>query len=307
MRTKAWTIGLCLIALYAGNLMGQEDEKEELPDMCRTDTTTPAVTNSYEVFNPSIPATNSFYIRRTEIVTPYVTGKRYQLMLVPVGYESREIVPSMEALADVLMRVFRSVDVEFSYLTRSVPIGLTRINGKWLTVTERSDSGDAARLLKNVQRVFPAHQIAFIYHTDALYSGFFWRFAVISTGPSFWHKIVIHELGHQFGLDDGYQRLYNRSSLRGTELFIHTDSLTGETAEAYRLFRPETHAAGFLCDGMEVQTFIPPSQNVMSGWAYGNNELADILARGAAVFSPMQEWIMNTRIRKYLQNLESRP
>ena len=221
--------------------------------------------------------------------------KGYKILLVPVGYnEPNELDRSLGYLASILTDAFRGVNVEFSYLDISMPIGIERI-GRWVSVINENELKELKDIIK---KSYPVDGIVLALNNSEL-MGAGGNYPVFSgeTGETLY--LAIHEVGHHLGLGDGYKRYYDPEELTGSELFLFRDQLNYWTNEAHNKVKPPIKFTGNYCVCLPVYTFYG-DVNIMNKY-YSNQEVLQLLKNGESPFNPLQIEIMNGKIKEVLK------
>lgn len=244
-------------------------------------------------------ALRSLELSANNIVNP--GDSPYRFLLVPVGYNEPALLRErMDYFSDLLGRAFQDVPVSFPYLDQSVPLGISHAD----RYAVLSDSREADILRERLDNIFPVRGMAVVFHTPASFS-----FSIMGSSNqkdtlfagdlSQALSAAVHEIGHYFGLGDGYNRFYQPSELPGTELFSSFDALPSLIQEAYYQIQPPIYGTGNFCRDQPIFTFYQPGTDIMDR-TFPTMDLEQLLAAGGSPFNPLQRELMNRFIRERL-------
>ncbi|MDP3990294.1 MAG: M64 family metallopeptidase [archaeon] len=214
----------------------------------------------------------------------------YNILLIPVGYEEpNELDQSMGYLADVLTDAFKKVEVNFSYLDVSMPIGIEKID-RWASLTNKDEANELKEIIK---QFYPVDGLVIVLnHDQYLASG--GDYPVFSGENSSGLYLAIHEVGHHLGLGDGYNRYYSPEELKGSELFLFSDKLEPRVKWAQTIVRPPIKFTGNYCICLPVYTFYG-DDNIMNKYQ-SNRAILRLLKNDEPIFNPLQIEIMNRKV-----------
>lgn len=233
-----------------------------------------------------------FGLNKENIRFPAANG--YKILLVPVGYtEPNELDKSLGYLANILTGAYKGVDVEFSYLDTSMPIGIEK-TGRWASVTDENELKELKEIIKHF---YPVDGIVLVLNNNQ-YLGAGGDYPVFS-GETFGALyLAIHEVGHHLGLGDGYRRYYNPEELNGSELFLFLDRLEPRVKSAQKVVKSPIKFTGNYCVCLPIYTFYG-YDNIMNKY-YRNQEIFQMLKNEESPFNPLQIEIMNRKITEVL-------
>lgn len=225
----------------------------------------------------------------------------YRFLLVPVGYSDPELFQErLEYFSGFLSRAFQGVPVSFPYLNQSVPLGIAHAD-RYAVLTDYSG---ADMLREHLEPIFPVQGMAFVFHTPdtvpfSAMGSSDQRYTVFAGDLPQAPSTAIHEIGHYFGLGDGYNRFYQPSELPGTELFLSVDALPALLRDAYDAVQPPPYWTGNFCMSQPILTFYRPGTDVMDR-TFSTTELERLLMAGESPFNRLQREIMNRFVRERL-------
>ncbi|MCX6703914.1 MAG: hypothetical protein NTZ07_00510 [Candidatus Woesebacteria bacterium] len=157
----------------------------------------------------------------------------FHIVLVGIGYEK---VINQELLANTIQQIepnFKNIRVDFAYIKDPLLVGLSHI-----AQSVSFDSlADREALFFRVRLAHPVDTVFLVLNTnepignaDGTAGGVNYDF--VSGQDVRLAFIVTHEIGHQLGLDDGYNE-YIPNDVPGTELF-YADAMPASLSRALR-------------------------------------------------------------------------
>jgi hypothetical protein len=224
-------------------------------------------------------------IEQRQIFPFFSEDKTYKMLLIPVGNPDSITLGSVR---NILRSSFKELPIEFSYLRISIPVEVKLLNHYGIVPLEQGKS-----LLENVQSVAPVDGIAFVVNSTT-YFGSGGNYPVFSGSHKYTSYLAAHELGHHFGLNDGYEG--TSSKINGTELFTHVSRLPSLVKNAYRKSRPPIYFTGNHHDGDGVYQFYEKSIMRDSAKSYSEE-----IRQGKDVFNALQLHIMRSTIKSKLK------
>ena len=264
------------------------------------------------LFESNVDVNSHWIIGPNQIVHPNERAA-YEILIVPIGFgdrfkfdkESNEI---MMRMLDTLERAFDGVDISFSYLKASIPIGFQYFDRH----VQFSNIQEANILLESINHTYPVNSLAFMLYTPN-FVGTLQNYPIFSCSgvrDTVSGKVIaipylpIHEIGHGLGLGDGYERFFQQGDyygINGSELFTSLHLLYPNILEAYKEVRPPIVNTGNTCNGEPVYTFYSEDYDIMDRF-YDLEELTALLEEGRNPFNPFQIEIMNDFIRRQVGN-----
>lgn len=244
-------------------------------------------------------ALRSLELSADDIVNP--GDSLYRFLLVPVGYSEPELFQErLEYFSGFLSRAFQGIPVSFPYLNQSVPLGISHAD-RYVVL---SDPREADILREHLEPIFPVQGMAFVFHTPdtvpfSAMGSSDQRYTVFAGDLPQAPSAAIHEIGHYFGLGDGYNRFYQPSELPGSELFSSVDTLPALLRDAYDAVQPSLYWTGNFCRDQPILTFYRPGRDVMDR-TFSTTELEHLLMAGESPFNRLQREIMNRFVRERL-------
>ena len=246
-----------------------------------------------ELFQSDSEAIENLVVKPENIVgNPEPDPNKYQVVLVPVGYA--ESPDSM--LSDMIRKmsaVYKGINIEFSYLNFSVPIGLEHLERLLIP----SNFKEALSVGFKIAETFPIDGIAFIVNSKKYLGGAHGSRISFSSGNSEDSlQLTAHELSHTLSLENGNQQYYPKWQFPGSEFFTMT-SIRADIAKYLFLVEPEIVLADGVCNGQTVYTFYPHEFNLMKHF-YSKKKMESRIASNGAFFTPLQIYIMNGYIKR---------
>jgi len=179
----------------------------------------------------------------------------FNVLLVPVGYGPDQVDAVMTDVLDRLDTTFGSLgEVRFGYAYPSVSMAFAHI--EQLVVVD----GAQADQMQRIEDLLGVDALVFVINTTEHLGTAYGQHA-IAGGPKM-RDTIVHEMGHVFGLDDGYRRYYGAQSLPSTELFFDVSSLPWYVALAYGEVKPDIERIG-RCGDRPVYRFVGADQTQM--------------------------------------------
>ena len=237
---------------------------------------------------------NKLEILPEEIITSDELSKyKLNIVFVPVGYEdNQKLEEKMTEVVDIASEAFERLPLNFAYLNKSVPVELEYLE----RIVFFSQEDDAKFIYSKISKVYPGDKLVFIINTEKRVgiSQFKGKFALLS-GEVDLNYVLIHEMGHLFALDDGYQRYYPKSSLNGSELFFDKSEIPRWVSLAnVSLNAPEIPVNG-VCNGKQVYSFYENGTDIMDR-SFTKEQIEKMIAEDS-LFNPLQKEIMNLYVR----------
>lgn len=211
---------------------------------------------------------------------PIGSAEGYEILLVPVGYESFQ----PEQLIINLKNIFKGLNIDFYSLDRSVPVTIKRV--------ERYAFHTKAEEAKIIKEKTSADKLVFVLNVEE-YLGSGGNSIVISGNSDSTLYLAAHETGHGLGLGDGYERYYK--TLNHSELFTSIRELEPRVLKAYGKIHPPINDTGSHCNGRKVFTFYDPDSDIMDK-GYRDKTLISRIESGPQLFNPLQVEIMKNYV-----------
>lgn len=218
---------------------------------------------------------------------------RHQTILIPVGYSASEIEQVMPEMIAKLNLVFSEVNIDFSWLNFSLPIGLKNID-RHVTFTTREEAEIA---FNKIQGVVHADDVIFVVNSS-MYGGSGGYFPIATVGHDASLFVVSHEEAHKLGLGDGELKESRMIDIPNTELFYSLDQIGTDPifANAYTQTNPPIIPVG-RCNGTPVYRFYD-NKNLMNHY-WSDSELMEKIVEGGSAFTPFQIAYMNEFIKAH--------
>lgn len=255
-----------------------------------------------EVISGGVEALSKISLDASEVAGYRVSGT-YRVLIVPVGYSDEEITARESKILEVLETVYQQLGlpVTFSYLKQSMPIPVDEYGSVMRT------DGDAMAKLKemipSLGKPAPHMLILDVNIGGRGYAGdgfvVIQREAYLFTG--------IHELGHEFGLSDGYyDTFYSYGGLHAnTEWYLVDSSGNPLITNADWKMWLGTHYAKFItspyvCFGEPITKPEGAAESIMGGW-WDDDKIFQGSQLNPAVFTDFQRWLMKRTIAEILK------
>jgi hypothetical protein len=214
---------------------------------------------------------------------------RYQVIIVPVGYE--DATPVLDPLVGKLQRAYEGVDVQFVYLDTSPGIDIYAFE-KVLY----GDMAQAKSIKQQLSKYMPVDSLVFAVKSKEWMGSAYPEeriafFAAESEGVEY---ISTHEIAHTLGLSDGYAQFYKDLTKKGanTELFTSLANLDNDVLQAYERFKPPIQKVG-QCNGETLYTFGGRLSIMRDVFYLTEENLAT-----KAIFTDVQKTVLNERAHR---------
>jgi hypothetical protein len=231
----------------------------------------------------------------------------YRILVIPIGYDSQGGIRTRASVLEDIFSDQLDMKISFLYLQKNLPIPVD----KYGTILQVED--DTVLAVRDEVRslgIPNPHLIVFDVNAAgrSLHS---WvddqEYLVLSYEGGLYTGV--HELGHTFGLDDGYKGTFY--SLRGlstsTELFMA--DVNGEPIihnSEWKKWIDEHDiqfvATPFTCMGQPVVQMENAKYSIMDDWWDDEYILTAQGVLDEWVFTPFQLWVMRTTLDAILKN-----
>lgn len=240
----------------------------------------------------SQPTKNSAYSDLKVVNVGGFRESNFHIVLVGIGFDSDESnVLKMQEIIDSLVKNFVGINVDFAYVDTSINLDFKHIQQKVVFDKE----SDRKALFNAVKKVYPVDGLVMEINTPLFLGTSYSNVAMLTANDPNSIFITIHEIGHQLGLDDGYQAFYEeKSRMPNAELFYLDEmperliTALNKLAEAPQIYKVGT------CKGRSVYSFYESQNNVMRDYAPSTTN-----SWGASTFTPVQVILMNDYIAWY--------
>lgn len=215
----------------------------------------------------------------------------FHIVLIGIGYGEST---NQELLTNAIRQVqsnFKNMRVDFAYIKDPLLINLSHV----AQAASFNSPVDRGTLFLRIKLAHPVDTIFLLLNTNepignanGTFGGI--NYAFVSGNDTNLAFIVTHEIGHELGLNDGYDE-YIPNDIPGTELF-YTDSMPASLARALQELGtiPPMYEAG-MCNGRQLYTFYETTNNI-----YGNYNPQRPNSWGDSLFTPLQIIEMNDYI-----------
>lgn len=209
----------------------------------------------------------------------------YHVAIVAAGFNSNE---EIESIMQNVESSFSKINIDFTYVNETVDLNFVRV--AQAAVFQDPEIED--ELTKKVRDAYPdVDSVVVIVNTNDWIGLSTFRLTVQSLD----RYSIIHEIGHQIGMSDGYQDFYDPKSLialPNNELFF-LDSMPASLVKAIEELGhvPQAYLVG-TCNGRDVYTFYESQNNIYGDYSPNGNPSWG----NDSVFTPLQVIIMNNYI-----------
>lgn len=181
------------------------------------------------------------------------------VLVVPIGFTDDADFQLIDERVQFLTQAFVDLPVTFSYIKRSLPVPVEKI-GK--SITSASTEADLITRLINKQTGRKYSQVLYAVNSDLFFGHSYASKKRDSSFVSFKHSltpyILLHEVGHLFGLGDRYRYNIKYDQLRESSEYTFDPLLSiGAARVAYN---PDNRAAyvqgtGIVAYGKELKQY----------------------------------------------------
>ncbi len=242
-------------------------------------------------------AIRSSQLSMENIIYPERNNNKYHVLLIPIGYDNpAELKQQIEYLVGISTKIFKDINISFSYLDQSMPLGIQKIDRLLVPTDEK----EADVLLEKIREFYRVDNAVIVFNTtDGL--GACGNYAVVSGNDQYAASGLAHEQMHKLGFSDGYELFYGEGFAENTELFTSTQSLASLIKVAYDVISPTLRIVSSenVCNGQPVYTF-NRYRNVMTS-LFSDSELQELFANGENILTPMHVELANRRIKGVLE------
>ncbi len=215
---------------------------------------------------------------------------RFAVVFVPVGFDGQSIDRTVSDLTKGIKNNFGNVSLDFGYVDRSVPIGINLLEYSANFVNWDEYFAFKDRVDSRVDNAI----IVFVINSDKGFASASEYEITISANTRDIDLVVTHEMGHIFGLDDGYNAFKGPENLPNNELWYADEKPEALQNALNNLSEtPPVFQVG-SCNGKSVYSYYDPDYNIM--WSeYGRR------SPWGSIFTPVQQEIMNQTIAEMLK------
>ncbi len=220
------------------------------------------------------------------------------ILFAGIGFsDNGQMTSQLESVARQAKNDLNFLDnLSFAYLNVPTSMNIDYEEGSDVLIIR--DNREADEIAKNLGSQEP-DSIVFILNTDVRYRAKSFTFTereqvdtvfVSNADQGYIDYSVLHELSHNFGLNEGYETFFLEIWLKGTELFLDINDLNDFTREAYNNLNQEVpyEENGNTCFGAPVYEFYPGVENLMD-------------TPGVKYMTPLQKEIMKLQNQAFLQ------
>ncbi len=213
----------------------------------------------------------------------------FAIIFAPVGFSEGAADKTISELTKGIKANFGDVNLDFGYIDRSIPIGINLLQysanflnwDEFYAFKERIDSrADHA-------------VIVFVINSNEAFASAYDYEITISANTANIDLVVSHEMGHIFGLDDGYPAYRNPESLPNNELWFADDQPDILKAAVAKVENPPVYQVG-SCNGRPLFSYYNPSYNIM--WS----EMHHFGQPWGSIFTPVQSEMINLNVAEML-------
>ncbi|QQG41648.1 MAG: hypothetical protein HYV90_05855 [Candidatus Woesebacteria bacterium] len=238
---------------------------------------------------PTKPA-NKIPISRSDIeVSKRFSQKNFHIVIVGFGFSKTEIPVVMAELIERIQKNFEGVDVDFSYLKIPMEAEFDHVGPEVYFKNESYKQN----LFDSIRAVYPMDSMISGINTNLGLGTSQGTSAIFTINDMYVATFIMtHEIGHQFGIGDGYHYSYPPGWIPNSELF-YLDQMPPNLARAVKELghTPPMYLMG-TCQGKPVYQFYDTKFNIYGDWEpTGPNPWGD------SPFTPLQILIMNDYIR----------
>lgn len=214
--------------------------------------------------------------------------KNAHLVYIGVNYSEAENEKALNTLISKILPNFKGINVDFAYVNLPAKLEFNHIEQEIVY----SNPNDETELIQKIKKVYPVDYLVIAVNTNVALGAPENKSAIFSSGRSDSDFIETHEIGHLFGLYDGYETYYKPGTIPNTELF-YIDSIPYFVNEELKKL-PETPPLYLMgtCLGKPVYTFYDPNNNIMGDYDFDPSDRS----WGDTAFTPLQIQIMNDYI-----------
>jgi len=278
---------------------------EEPFDYCKQE-------SSSEVKSP--PSEEILFERNTELLDSWeVTEQdfvgykgskdKYQVALVPVGYDDEEFEQKMQQIIENLKDVYGNVNIEFTYVNKNADMGI-KYDGSRATLIDNSDDNV---ILTELNKVHPINTAMYIFNSDK-YLGSGGYPPMLSGNNEFSASFLApRNLLHHFLLTTRRKgNLGPEGILDNTEIFTSTDHLRDFVQTSFDKLHPKPEPINGTCGNDQLYTFYN-GPNLLGDKKFTGEEITTMLHARIPILNPMQIDIINTFIDKSFQPFDFCP
>lgn len=190
-------------------------------------------------------------------------NSNWHFVLVGVGFDPENNPAQLENSISSMAGKFQGIRADFSYIAEPINIGLNRVqNDSPMNIDSRAQE---IALFLQIKAKTPIDTLVIMVNSSEFLglsgvgNG---GFTLFSTGSEYSRFGVVHEMGHQLGMQDGYRDFYNQIPLPNNELFF-ADSMPRSLADAVKELgsTPPMYLMG-TCKGKNVYSFSPYNTSI---------------------------------------------
>jgi len=263
----------------------------EIPDMPVpiNPTGTPEMVQEIANFpDPTKPA-NKIPISQSDIeISKRFSQKNFHIVIVGFGFSKTGMPAVMTGLIRRAQKNFEGVNIDFSYLKIPMEAEFDHLGPEIFF----KDESYKQNLFDSIRAVYPMGSMISGINTRLGLGTSQGASAIFTINDvSVATFIMTHEIGHQFGIGDGYPYSYLPEAIPNSELF-YLDQMPPNLAKAIKElgYTPPMYLMG-TCRGKSVYQFYDTRYNIYGDWGpTGPNPWGD------SPFTPLQILIMNNFI-----------
>ncbi len=261
---------------------------EPVPISTQTVNELPTATFQIEATPSSIPHQNDYSNLKVIKVGSY--GKNnFHFVLVGVGYNG-ENKEKMQTIIDSFSGNFAGINADFAYVETSIDLDFKHIQ----QMVNFENEADQKILFDAIKEIYPVDGLVVAINTPTFLGTSHWNAAMLTSNDPNTVVIATHEMGHQLGLDDGYQAFYEEDGLPSTELFYVDEMPTRLVSALKKMDKiPPLYKVG-VCNGKSVYSFYESRNNRMRDY-----DPSETKSWGDTAFTPLQIVLMNDYIAWY--------
>jgi hypothetical protein len=213
----------------------------------------------------------------------------YHLVFVAAGYGDNGygdayIFGEMPELIWNISNNFSGINIDFAYVDSSVDADFKHVQ----QAVEFENEADQNKLFDKIKKEYPVDGVVVLVNTPLFLGTKSDNFAILSGSDPNTKRIATHEVAHMLSLDDGYQFIYGKSYLPGSELF-YADRMPSKLVKALEKMDvwPTMYKVGY-CQGEAVYSFYESNNNQMRDYLPSETK-----SWGESTFTPLQTIMMN--------------